>query len=81
MAIVEVARLDLPEEWTALVPGLLNEVSGKQSSALVGGAVSCLSMLCDELEEEQTAQVCEFCILQPYESTLEPQGAVSRIKS
>lgn len=56
MAIAAIAKWDLPDAWPELLNMLMTAVTTKESQILVDGGVRCLSLLADELDEEQVMQ-------------------------
>ena len=57
MAIACIAKTEVPEVWPRLPHDLVRAISLRHNTALVAGAVRCLSMFVDELEEEQVVPV------------------------
>lgn len=57
MAVSGIAKYDYPADWPGLLPGLLRAIGAQENPALVMGALSCLSMFADDLDEEHVIQV------------------------
>ena len=57
MAVVVIAKWDLPGLWPSLPQDLLGAIASKLCPELVAGAVRCLAMLGEELDERQTIEV------------------------
>ncbi|KAL3138300.1 hypothetical protein ABBQ32_006113 [Trebouxia sp. C0010 RCD-2024] len=56
MAIAAIAKWDLPDVWPELLNLLMSAVTTKENHNLVDGGVRCLSLLADELGEDQVMQ-------------------------
>lgn len=57
MSISSIAKWDYPSDWPALLPGLLRAIGSQDSLHLVSGALSCLAMFADDLDEDHIIQV------------------------
>lgn len=56
MAIAEIAKHELPSGWPDLVPQLMGAVTQGRDPNAMEGALRCLSLFVDELEEQQIIQ-------------------------
>ena len=55
MAVATIAASDWPHDWPHLMPALLASLSAKDDNNVVAGAVRCLSLFADEIQEGQLA--------------------------
>ncbi|PSC72945.1 importin-9 isoform X1 [Micractinium conductrix] len=53
MAVASIAKWDCPQQWPALIPGLVQAITAKKNVNMVSGSVRCLAMFVDEQGEEQ----------------------------
>ncbi|KAF9590932.1 hypothetical protein IFM89_000477 [Coptis chinensis] len=51
MAVASIAQYDWPEDWQELLPFLLKMIACHTSMSGVCGAVKCLNLLCDDLDD------------------------------
>lgn len=64
MAIAEIAKHELPAGWPDLVPQLMAAITQGRDLNAMEGALRCLSLFVDELEEQQIIQVrVHWCVL------------------
>lgn len=56
MAVAGIAKWDVPAAWPQLLGQLVTVISERKDQRAVHGAVRCLSMFVDELEDKQVLQ-------------------------
>jgi hypothetical protein len=56
MAVAGIAKWDVPAAWPELLGQLVTAISERKDQRVVHGAVRCLSMFVDELEDKQVLQ-------------------------
>jgi hypothetical protein len=57
MAVAGIAKWDVPAAWPELLGQLVGAIAGRRDPRAVHGAVRCLAMFVDELDDAQVVQV------------------------
>lgn len=57
MAIANIAKWDVPSEWPDLLSQLISAIRDRRDPRAVHGAIRCLSMFVDELDDAQVVEV------------------------
>jgi len=61
VAVAAIAAHDWPHHWPELLPGLVGAVSNRRADpALAGGALRCLCLLAEDLDEEQKPELARL---------------------
>lgn len=53
MAVAAIAACDWPQDWPALMPFLLGTLTNHSDPNAVAGAVRCLALFCDDIDDRQ----------------------------
>jgi len=56
-AVAAIAEWDWPEQWPELMPALIGVIQSKPDASAVQGAVGCLSVVCEDLDDVALPQL------------------------
>lgn len=62
MAVANIAKWDVPAAWPELLGQLVTAISERKDKRVVQGAVRCLSIFVDELDDTQVLQASAFSL-------------------